>query len=183
MYLRRWFKSFVMAALWIVAGCDKPGSLPAQGATDAPAASIQFHLNHAQARLPTVKLWLGAQELTAEVALTRTQIATGMMFRTNMLENEAMLFVFAEAHPREFYMKNCVISLSAAYVDSEGVILEIVPLQAGVLKPVPSKSDQVQFVLETTPGWFERNKVSVGSVIRTERGSLRETFAGRATQR
>jgi len=130
-----------------------------------------------------VKVWLGTQELNTEVALTLTQISTGMMFRTNLLENEAMLFVFAEPRPREFYMKNCLVPLSAAYMDSEGTILEIVPLMPGVEMPVSSKSEKVQFVLETRQGWFERNKVPVGSVIRTEHGSLRESFAGRAQLR
>src|SRR5437667_12114506 len=44
----------------------------------------------AQPRLQTIKLWLGAEELTTELALTSIQQQTGMMFRTNMLENEAM---------------------------------------------------------------------------------------------
>jgi len=34
----------------------------------------------------------------------------------------------------------------------------------------------VQYVLETPRGWFSRHNVGVGTVVRTERGSLRETF-------
>jgi len=34
-------------------------------------------------------------------------------------------------------------------------------------------------VLEVNQGWFERNKVGIGAVIRTEHGSLTETFFGR----
>ena len=130
-----------------------------------------------------MKLWVGPHELETEIAITLSQVATGMMFRQKMEENEAMLFVFAEPQPRQFYMKNCTVALSAAYIDPEGVILEIVPLQPGVEEPVPSMSDQVQFVLETKQGWFERHKISPGSVIRTERGSLLETFAGQKAMR
>ena len=188
MQFRPRLRLLLMAALSlsVSAGCDQRSNQlnpAAAAASPPPPASRQYHLNRAQPKLATVKLWLGTQELDAEVALTLTQISTGMMFRTNQLENEAMLFVFAEPQPREFYMKNCVLSLSAAYIDSEGVILEIVSLQAGVEKPVPSKSDKVQFVLETRPGWFERNKVPAGSVVRTDRGSLREALARHAQLR
>jgi uncharacterized membrane protein (UPF0127 family) len=176
-----------MAAMLIGvgAGCDKPSHRLNAASPDRPQtpATPQFHLNQAQPKLPTIKLWLGTQQLDTEVALTLPQVSTGMMFRTNMLENEAMIFVFAEPRPREFYMKNCVVPLSAAYMDSDGTILEIVSLVPGVEVPVASQSDKVQFVLETKQGWFERNKVPVGSVIRTERGSLRETFAGLAKLR
>jgi hypothetical protein len=33
--------------------------------------------------------------------------------------------------------------------------------------------------METAQGWFERNQVGVGTLVQTEKGSLRETFFGR----
>ena len=169
-----------MLAAMLCAGCNNAKNPPVP--TPEPGATT-LNLDHAMPKLPTIKLWVGAQELETEIAVTPTQVATGMMFRQKMEENEAMLFVFAEPQPRSFYMKNCLVPLSAAYVDPEGVILEIVPLQPGVEEPVPSTSDKVQFVLETKQGWFERHKVSPGAVLRTERGSLLQTFAGRPAMR
>jgi len=52
-----------------------------------------FAPTQAQPKLPTIKLWLGAEELAAEMALTAQQERTGMMFRTNMAETEGMIFV------------------------------------------------------------------------------------------
>ena len=43
--------------------------------------------------MPTIQLWLGAERLTAEMALTEDQERTGMMFRTHIGENEGMIFV------------------------------------------------------------------------------------------
>jgi uncharacterized membrane protein (UPF0127 family) len=40
-------------------------------------------------------------------------------------------------------------------------------------------SSNIQYVLETSDGWFGRHNVSVGMVIRTEKGSLSETYFGR----
>jgi uncharacterized membrane protein (UPF0127 family) len=37
-------------------------------------------------------------------------------------------------------------------------------------------SANIQYVLETSEGWFQRHHVTVGMVIRTEKGSLQETY-------
>lgn len=123
-----------------------------------------------------MKLWLGAQEMVTEVASTLTEISTGMMFRKEMAENEAMIFVFGAPHRAAFYMRNTSLPLSCAYIDSEGVVLEIHDLKPLDETPITAGSENVRYVLETKQGWFERNKVAVGTVIRSESGALNETF-------
>lgn len=165
-----------LASLFWLVACDKPQASngPANAsATTAPAQPVQYHLNRAQPKLRTVKVWLGPKEVEAELAVTLTEISTGMMFRTNMPDNTGMLFVFAGPRQREFYMKNCLVSISAAYIDTEGAIAEFVELHPGVEKPVPSKSHQIQYVLEMPKGWFERNQISTGTVINTSQGPLK----------
>ena len=71
------------------------------------------------------------EEVIAEIAREPVQIATGMMYRTNMTENTAMLFVFSAPGPKNFYMRNCIVPLSAAYIEPDGTIAEIVDLQPG----------------------------------------------------
>jgi uncharacterized membrane protein (UPF0127 family) len=163
-------------------GCGKPAATPPAGTAVAGATPaidpVYRHLTHAQPKLPTIKVWLGSEEMIAEIARTDLQIQTGMMYRTNMAENEAMIFVFAPERigPKEFYMRNCIVALSAAYITPDGTIAEIVDLQPGNEIPVKSKSSNLQFVLEVPQGWFTRHNVRTGMVIRTERGSLQETF-------
>jgi uncharacterized membrane protein (UPF0127 family) len=41
---------------------------------------------------------------------------------------------------------------------------------------VVAASERVQFVLETSQGWFGRHNVAIGTVVRTERGTLADTF-------
>jgi len=162
----------------VLVGCDKPRvSTPAAASPAVSEIDTNYgHLLHAQPKLPTVKLWLGDQELIAEIATKPIEIATGMMFRTNLLENEAMLFVFPNAAPRSFYMRNCVVPLTAAYMDPQGVILEFAKLDPGDERGVPSKAANIQFVLELRQGWHERHNITTGAVVRTELGTLRETF-------
>ncbi len=165
----------LLLGLGLCGGCGGGGNKAAVLAS-GDAASPKLPIA-AQPKLQTMKLWLGAEEMTAELALTGLQMQTGMMFRTNLAEESGMLFVFPLPHRASFWMKNCPLPLSAAYLDPEGVILEIHDLQAHNTNSVEAASDRVQFVLETNQGWFGRHHVTPGMVVRTERGTLLETFS------
>jgi uncharacterized protein len=148
-------------------------------ATNTTPNNPLTYLDHALPKLPTVKLWLGKQEIAAEIAAAPHELATGMMHRKDIGEGEGMLFILPIPQRASFYMRNTLVPLSVAYIDTEGTILEIHDLQPLNEQPVPSASDKIHFVLEMKQGWFERNQVSIGTVIRTEFGTLRETFSRR----
>ncbi len=133
----------------------------------------------AQSRLQTLKLHIGQHEMIAELALSALEERTGMMFRTNMEENAGMLFVFPEPRIASFWMKNCPLPLSIAYIDSEGIIREIRELEPHNTNSVISATADIRYALETPRGWFERHQVREGVAIATERGTLRQTFFGR----
>jgi uncharacterized protein len=171
-------------ALAVGAGCQKERAVERTPATadaaPAPlAAETPLHLNHAQSNLPVIKVWLGPAELGTEVCLTPQQLATGMMFRTNLAENAGMLFPLGIPQRASFYMRNTHVPLSAAYIDSEGIIQEIHDLRPLDETPVPSRSEEILFVLEVNQGWFQRHQVSTGAVIRTASGSLKDAFRRR----
>jgi len=176
----------LLLALVAGAGCNK--SKPMSNAGEPGAAtnggptmiSIENMLpKQAQPKLPTIKVWVGAEELVTEMALTGDQQMTGMMWRTNMPENTAMIFVHPTPRQAGYWMKNCFVPLSVAYIATDGTILEIHDLQPHDTNSVVSVSDKVRFALETPQGWFQRHNVSTGAVVRTERGSLAETFLRR----
>ncbi len=155
----------------LLAGCKKSGE------TSAPPSSLDDSLPiHAQPKLPTIRIYLGAEQLDAEMALNQEQERTGMMFRTNILETDAMIFVLPVPQRASFWMKNCPESLSAAYIGPDGVIEEIHHLEQNDTNSVVAASDNIQYVLETRDGWFARHNIGTGMVIRTEKGSLAETF-------
>ena len=155
----------------LLAGCKKPGE------TAAPPPSPAERLpTHAQPKLPTMKIYLGAETLDTELALTEQQERTGMMFRTNIPETDTMLFVMPVPQRAAFWMKNCPESLSAAYIGPDGVIEEIHHLEKNDTNTVFAASDDIQYVLETKDGWFARHNIGTGTAIRTEKGSLAATF-------
>ena len=160
----------VLLAAGVWAGCKKPVPPPT---SPAPMPALP---TAAQPKLQTMKLWLGAEEMDAELALTGVQQQTGMMFRTNLAENAGMLFVLPVPERASFWMMNCPLPLSAAYIDPEGVILEIHDLEPHNTNAVVAASDRIHFVLETSQGWFGRHNVTTGMVVRTEHGSLANIF-------
>lgn len=163
-----WILGLLLVAV-ALDGCDKAP----QELTD-PGEPTQ-----AQGKLPTMKLYLGAQEMTAELALTPQQLRTGMMFRTNMEENAGMLFPLPYTQQASFWMKNCPLPLSAAYIDEEGIIQEIHDFQPFNTNAVLSARGNIRFVLETPQGWFKRHNIREGVAIATERGPLMQTFFGK----
>jgi uncharacterized protein len=168
--LLNYFVLLLVAAL--LAGCPKPEkNVPA-----APTSIDDLLPKHAQPKLSTMKIYLGAETFDAELALTEQQEMTGMMFRTNIQETDSMLFVFPEPQRASFWMKNCPESISAAYIGPDGVIEEIHHLEKNDTNAVLAANDNIQFVLETKDGWFTRHHINPGTVITTEKGSLMETF-------
>ncbi len=163
------------------AGCHQaapPALPPSSTSKAAPQQTVNSlgYLNVAQTKLTTLRLFLGPKEIVAELAVQPVEIQTGMMHRTEMAEAEGMLFIFRGPHRASFYMRNTKIPLSGAYIDPEGVILEVRDMKPLDETPIEAATDRVQFVLEMNQGWFVRNGVNPGTVVTTERGTLRETF-------
>jgi hypothetical protein len=169
----KWIWLIVSLAALPLAGCNQnaPPSAPVAGA-------VNHEPTQAQPKLATIRLWLGAEEVKAEMALNSEQVRTGMMFRTNLDEMAGMIFVFTRPVQAEFWMKNCPLPLSCAYIDPQGAIAEIHDLKAQDTNTVVAASDNIQYVLEVNQGWFARHHVTEGIFVRTERGTLGETFFG-----
>ena len=172
------FHRLVLLALLLTAGCSKP-TPPAASAPVAPVTIEDVLPKQAQPKLLTMKLYLGAETLDAELALTGEQQMTGMMYRTNIQDGDAMLFPLPFTQQANFWMKNCPESISAAYITPDGIIAEIHHLEKNDTNGVIAATDNIRFVLETSDGWFARHNVNTGAVIRTEKGSLSETFLRR----
>ena len=181
----RWKSWKHMGWLWVVVcicGCGQTPVATTKPGSEGESSDNQeqvLHLDHAQPKLRTTKLYLADKTVVAEIAQSITEIATGMMFRESMADNEGMLFVFNYPHQTSFYMKNTTVPLSCAYIDKEGKILEMYDMEPLSLDPIPSTSDQIQFVLEVPKGWFEKNGIRVGTRVASEKGTLMKHFFGR----
>ena len=108
------------------------------------------------------KLRIGDHQLTVEVADSPGEQALGLMNRESLPTDRGMIFVFGEPKQAFFWMKNTSIPLDVAFLDSEGVILEILPLVPFEETRVASKSDKVAYAIETNRDWFASRGLKPG---------------------
>ena len=100
-----------------------------------------------------------------EVAATPEERAKGLMFRESMASNEGMLFIFEEGTSQRFWMKNTRIPLDIGYISSSGVLLEIHKAKPHDTSGVPSRSNDIKFVLELNEGAYRKLGISIGTRI------------------
>ncbi len=114
--------------------------------------------------LPAITLNAGMHNIRAAVAQTPDQRQTGLMFRREMAQHEGMLFVFDEATPQCFWMKNTLLPLAIAFLADDGTVVNIDEMKPQTLDSHCS-SKPVRFVLEMNQGWFAKRGVKAGSKI------------------
>ena len=115
--------------------------------------------------LPKATLTLGTNSLSAQIAADDPSRERGLMSRTNLAENEAMVFVFPQPRPVAFWMKDTPVPLSIAYVGPSGRIFEIHDLKPFDETPVPSASQAVTYAIEVPQGWFAKHGVMAGTTV------------------
>jgi uncharacterized membrane protein (UPF0127 family) len=177
-----------LTAALLAIGCERSPS-PVSTLPSAPPLAVTTAVRVAEAptiyagrpltNLPTMKLWVGPHEVTAQLAMKTVEMATGMMHRDTIEPEEAMLFPLPRPMQASFYNRNVNFDLGVAYIDPEGIIQEIITLKRRDETPRPSQSLRIQFVLEVAPDWFQRKGVGVGTEIRTPQGPLKQAFTFR----
>lgn len=108
-----------------------------------------------------------------EVAADPEARERGLMGRLELAEDCGMLFVYPEARRRQFWMKDCYIPLSAAFLDDGARVLRVVEMApgAGVAPERLPRFDSggpARYVLEMGPGWFSRRGIVPGTVLDLE---------------
>jgi uncharacterized membrane protein (UPF0127 family) len=114
--------------------------------------------------LPRITLNAGIHNISAEVAQSPQERATGLMSRQSMPTNQGMLFVFEQAEQQCFFMKNTLIPLDIAFVADDGTIINIEHMKPLSLDNHCS-AKPVRLVLEMNLGWFAKKGVSAGSKL------------------
>jgi uncharacterized membrane protein (UPF0127 family) len=119
----------------------------------------------AQAELPVVELGVGMYRIEAELANTDQSRQVGLMNRPSMPAHRGMIFVFTQDARHCMWMKNTLIPLSVAFLDSGGRILNIERMQPRT-EASHCAAAPARYALEMNADWFEGRKVGVGERIR-----------------
>lgn len=106
------------------------------------------------------------KRLIAELADTPKKRQKGLSKRSSLKEDHGMFFTRAGG----FWMKDCEIPLSIAFMEKSGKIRDIQEMQlsGGTDDELPvywPKSASVDYALEMASNWFDDNKISVGDII------------------
>lgn len=115
-------------------------------------------------QLPAISLNAGMHRISAEVARTAEQRAIGLMHRKSMPQHAGMIFVFEQAEPLCFWMKNTLIPLSIAFLQDDGTILNIEEMKPQRLDSHCS-ARPARYALEMNAGWFAKRGLKAGDKI------------------
>ena len=117
-----------------------------------------------QPQLPVVQLNAGMNLIHAEVAADYSTRGQGLMYRQSLGPNAGMLFIFDEPAIHCMWMKNTLIPLSVAFMDANGVILNIADM-----KPQTEESHcaakPALLALEMARGWFAQHGIKPGAKL------------------
>ena len=140
----------------------------ASGSSDTGGGSTGTTTTASELRTVTIDASGGKEvEVRVEVADTEPEHQLGLMGRTALPEDRGMLFVFDEEQELSFWMKDTLIPLSVAFMDSGGRIVDIQDM-----KPLDDdpphyvSAEPAQYALEVNQGFFEERGIKVGDSAR-----------------
>ena len=114
-----------------------------------------------------VPLTIKGKTIKVEVARTEKEKERGLMFRERMGKDEGMLFVYEREERLSFWMKNTRLSLSIAFIDKGGRIVDIQDMEPFSLETHRSASP-ARYALEMNRGWFAREGIKVGDLVKIQ---------------
>jgi len=109
----------------------------------------------------TTRIRIGGVEVMAEIADNDELRGQGLMHRDSLAENHGMLFVYGTAQVRSFWMRNTRIPLDIAFIDTNGVIINIEQMEPQSDQNYFSQGPML-YALEMDLGWFEAKGVGPG---------------------
>ena len=118
----------------------------------------------AEVTFKSASVKVASHPLRVEVAADDAQRTQGLMHRKSLGREEGMLFVFDEPAYHSMWMKNTLIPLSVAFIDRNGVILNILDMEPHTLDSHMSAGPAV-YAIETNKGWFAAKKIKPGDKV------------------
>lgn len=108
-------------------------------------------------------------QVRVEIADTSDTLEYGLMCRTTLEPDAGMLFTFADATNAAFWMKNTLIPLSIAFIDSGWHIVSIMDMK---VEPDPasplahySPPRPYRYALEVNQGFFAQHGIDAGAQV------------------
>jgi uncharacterized membrane protein (UPF0127 family) len=163
-------RSLVLAAVLLGASLGASACTAREGAAAAaPAGKVDINAPHATSPdFVTEPLWIetaaGRIDYRVEIADDDAERQHGLMFRTSMPDGHGMLFIFPQARPQAFWMRNTYMPLDIIYIGEDGRIVSIVQGRPFDESPLPSGVPAIG-VLEIYAGKAAEQGIRVGDRV------------------
>ncbi len=112
-----------------------------------------------------MNLFIKTTKIEVEIVETEEKRMLGLMYRSALAQNQGMLFIFDHSGIYPFYMKNTKIPLSIAFIDSNGIILDIQQMTPFDEQTEHYPNKPFLYALETNQGWFLEKRIKVGDTV------------------
>ena len=150
---------FIIKPLIIAPIANKPPKKSMSTITMEPQFTKEGTLVFLNAEKDTIKL------VDIEIADNEQEREQGMMYRTSMSYDRAMLFIMQYEREQSFWMHNTKMSLDIIYVNGDMEIVTIYKhTQPYSESPIPSFK-RAKYVVETTAGFCDKFRIAEGDYI------------------
>ncbi|MET0341058.1 MAG: DUF192 domain-containing protein [Polyangiales bacterium] len=174
--------TFLAIALLAAPAACNSGSGAGSSSDDATQASTSHETAKQQSQpqqqlgTPQPKLPVGTVVLDvpprapltvkAEVASTDVQRQMGLMWRTQMADDEGMIFLFEQEQPLSFWMRNTVLSLDLVFIDADWKVVGVVERATPFTDDPRGVPGLSQYVLEVNAGYAAKHGIGAGTEVR-----------------
>ena len=100
-----------------------------------------------------------------EVAKTKEERRTGLMYRKKLLNNEGMLFIFPREKIIKLWMKNTYIPLDVIFISENKVIVDIKKNMEKLSETIVKSKVKSRYALEFNAGLINKLDIEIGDKV------------------
>lgn len=126
--------------------------------------SLLTCLSSVDASEPLLDLRVGDARLQAEYVRAPAERERGLMERTELAADRGMLFRFDDFRRHCLWMKNTPLPLSAAFMDEQGRIVDVIDLEP-LSTAIRCSREPARYALEVNQGWFRQHRAAIGDQV------------------
>jgi uncharacterized membrane protein (UPF0127 family) len=108
-------------------------------------------------------------DIEVELAVNQAEREQGLMYRTELAEQQGMLFVYPEQAPLDMWMKNTYLHLDVLFLAADGRIVSLLKnLPPCTQEPCKIYNSQLAalYMLELKAGFIDKYQLKTGQLLR-----------------
>lgn len=144
-----------LLALGPVSGCGRDGA----------GAGVEAHVAVPKTVADWFAIGVGGKTVQMQLAVLEPEMEHGLMGRTDLKDDQGMLFVYPFGQEMSFWMRNTPTPLDIGFFTGDGLLREVRQMYPYDETPVKSHRNDIQYCLEMKQGDFQANGLKVGDKL------------------